>query len=126
MNKEDKKALESVKDMFSEVTMKDIDEQKITIYGAAMLDVIRVLTIVEKQQEQIKELKKQDESNSKIILNMSERHFHDREKIRAYEKLVERIIKQIKWLDKAESYWTYTEVKDMLQSLLQEEESNEC
>ena len=102
MKKEDKKALESVKDMFADVTIKDIDEQRITIYGVAMLDVIKVLAIVEKQQEQIKELKKQDESNSKIILNMSERHFNDREKIRAYEKLVERIVTKIEILRKQE------------------------
>lgn len=102
MKKEDKKALESVKDMFADVTIKDIDEQKITIYGAAMLDVIKVLAIVEKQQEQIKELKKIDESNSKIMLNMSERHFNDREKIRAYEKLVERIVTKIEILRKQE------------------------
>lgn len=102
MKKEDKKALESVKDMFADVTIEDIDEQKITIYGAAMLDVIKVLAIVEKQQEQIKELKKIDESNSKIMLNMSERHFHDRTKIRAYEKLVERIVTKIEILRKQE------------------------
>lgn len=102
MKKEDKKALESVKDMFADVTIEDIDEQRITIYGAAMLDVIKVLTIVEKQQEQIKELKKIDESNSKIMLNMSERHFKDREKIRAYEKLVERIVTKIEILRKQE------------------------
>ena len=102
MKKEDKKALESVKDMFADVTIEDIDEQKITIYGAAMLDVIKVLTIVEKQQEQIKELKKIDESNSKIMLNMSERHFHDRTKIRAYEELVERIVTKIEILRKQE------------------------
>lgn len=102
MKKEDKKALESVKDMFADVTIEDIDEQRITIYGAAMLDVIKVLAIVEKQQEQIKELKKIDESNSKIMLNMSERHFHDRTKIRAYEKLVERIVTKIEILRKQE------------------------
>lgn len=122
MKKEDKKALESVKDMFADVTIEDIDEQRITIYGAAMLDVIKVLTIVEKQQEQIKELKKIDESNSKIMLNMSERHFNDREKIRAYEKLVERIVTKIEELKKEkENYFEKQVIQheiDMLQELL--------
>lgn len=62
MNIEDKKALESVKDMFADVTIKDIDEQSITLYGVAMLDVIRVLDIVDRQQEQIKNFKIEDEN----------------------------------------------------------------
>ena len=60
MTDEEKKAIESVKDMFSDVTIKDIDEQSITIYGIAMLDVIKVLTIVEKQSKEIEELKNAD------------------------------------------------------------------
>lgn len=63
LSDEEKKAFESVKDMFSDVTIKDIDEQSITIYGVAMLDVIKVLTIVEKQSKEIEALK---ENNKKL------------------------------------------------------------
>ena len=39
-------------------------------------------------REEVKKLKKIDLSNSKIIANMSERHFQDREKIRKFEKTI--------------------------------------
>ena len=61
LSDEEKKAIESVKDMFEDVTIKDIDEQSITIYGVAMLDVIKVLTIVEKQSKEIEELNLKNE-----------------------------------------------------------------
>ena len=60
LSDEEKKAFESVKDMFSDVTIKDIDEQSITIYGVAMLDIIKVLTIVEKQSKKIEESKQKE------------------------------------------------------------------
>ena len=57
LSDKEKEAFESVKDMFSDVTIKDIDEQSITIYGVAMLDVIKVLTIVEKKEKEIEKYK---------------------------------------------------------------------
>jgi hypothetical protein len=57
LSDKEKEVLESVKDMFSDVTIKDIDEQSITIYGVAMLDVIKVLTIVEKKEKEIEKYK---------------------------------------------------------------------
>ena len=60
MSDEEKKAIERVKDMFEDVTIKDIDEQSITIYGVAMLDVIKVLTIVEKQSKEIEEAEQKE------------------------------------------------------------------
>lgn len=105
MNIEDKKALESVKDMFADVTIKDIDEQSITLYGVAMLDVIRVLDIVDRQQEQIKNFKIEDKN---IYL-----HFG-------------KILEGKKWKDKIKA--KIEEVKDgtydakiVLQSLLEKE-----
>lgn len=73
MTDEEKKAFESVKDMFSDVTIKDIDEQSITIYGLAMLDVIKVLTIVEKQSKEI-EHQKEKRENQKKELAILKRH----------------------------------------------------
>lgn len=78
MTDEEKKAFESVKDMFEDVTIKDIDEQSITIYGVAMLDVIKVLTIIEKQQKEIEhqKLKRENQRLQLAILNAKQVEFN--------------------------------------------------
>ena len=53
MNEEEKKLFKNVQDMFENINIKNIDEQSITIYGTAILDVIKALTIIEKQQKKI-------------------------------------------------------------------------
>lgn len=99
LSDEEKKAFESVKDMFSDVTIKDIDEQSITIYGIAMLDVIKVLTIVEKQSKEIEELKEINEEMGKALdeWNNGERtsifHIH-KDKIKATIEELEKLQKE--------------------------------
>lgn len=53
MSEEEKKLFKNVQDMFENINIKNIDEQSITIYGTAILDVIKALTIIEKQQKKI-------------------------------------------------------------------------
>ena len=69
-----------------------------------------------RQQKEIEELKKQDLSNTKIIANMSTRHFNDREKIRKYESLQDKIKAKIEEVKDG----TF-DAKIVLQSLLEKE-----
>ena len=123
MTDEEKKAFESVKDMFSDVTIKDIDEQSITIYGVAMLDVIKVLTIVEKQSKEIEELK-----DTRSIFNMGRRSYKNEieDKIKAeieeYEEKIKKIKEKAVWEEPydTEKYVRYTNYIYALQSLLKE------
>lgn len=71
MNKEEKKAIEIVKQIG---IGKYVEGKAKAIYT--------VLNLIENLQKENEELKALDLSNSKMIANMSTRHFHDREKIR--------------------------------------------
>lgn len=50
--------IKNVQQMFEDILIKDIESQSITIYGTAILDVIEVLNLIEKQSKEIEELKK--------------------------------------------------------------------
>ena len=94
-------------------------------------DMKIVVTLVEKQSKEIEEMKKQidldnecvialnskimdlkklDKCNSQLIANMSTRHFNDREKIRKYESLVDKIKAKIEEYEQNvkdfEEYWS--------------------
>ena len=84
-----------------------------------------ILELIEKQSKEIEELKKQDLSNSKIIANMSTRHFNDREKIRKYEALQDKIKAKIEELDDFNSPFAQRVIKfkevyltEMVQNIL--------
>ena len=87
--------------------LKNIDKQKCLMLNCPVvknnierqLKIIELNRIIRKQSKAIEELKKQDLSNSKIIANMSTRHFNDREKIRKYEALQDKIKAKIEELD---------------------------
>lgn len=118
MNIEDKKALESVKDMFADVTIKDIDEQSITLYGVAMLDVIRVLDIVDRQQEQIKNFKIEDKN---IYLQFGEilerKKWKDKIKVKIEEINKEMLNEE----NSLELFYRKKYCKEVLQSLFEKE-----
>lgn len=118
MKKEDKKALESVKDMFADVTIEDIDEQKITIYGVAMLDVIRVLNLVEEQQKEIEDL----ENGDLTTVYMS--GFYDGEK--KWKDKIKAKKEYYKSYENLEIYehYNYGEIVQVLDELYNEKEGN--
>ena len=134
MSDEEKKAIESVKDMFEDVTIKDIDEQSITIYGVAMLDVIKVLTIVEKQSKEIEEFKEDNNELRKYYATRKEveelkeinRCLHDSAENYIH---IDKIKAKIEEVDKDENvsisdFMEYAKeyAKQKLQSLLEEKE----
>ena len=58
---EEKKAIENVKDMFEDISLEELIKNKdinVTIYSSGILDILRVIGIVEKQQKEIEELEK--------------------------------------------------------------------
>ena len=60
MNKEEKKAIENVKDMFEDISLEELIKNKdinVTIYSSGILDILRVIGIVERQQKEIEALK---------------------------------------------------------------------
>lgn len=60
MNEKEKQALESVKSMFEYATIEELIKNKdfnLTIYSLGIIDVLRVIAIVEKQQEEIENAK---------------------------------------------------------------------
>ena len=90
------------------------------------LSLLKIVDIVNEQSKQIEELKKQDLSNNKIIANMSTRHFNDREKIRKYEALQDKIKAKIEELNEKSfkndiNYTEFYYKKEVLQSLLEED-----
>ena len=96
------------------------------VYKETYYAIQVVLNLIEKQSKEIEELKKQDLSNSKIIANMSTRHFNDREKIRKYEALQDKIKAKIEELNEKSfkndiNYTEFYYKKEVLQSLLEED-----
>ena len=128
MSDEEKKAFESVKDMFEDVTIKDIDEQSITIYGVAMLDVIKVLNIVEKQQKEIEELKEKN----KNMIDFSKLRLSYYDNGKGMQVIIEGFISKNKIKEKIEEYkdykntvmykkYNYEEIIKVLEELLEKE-----
>ena len=59
MSDEEKKAIESVKDMFEDISLEELIKNKdinVTIYSSGILDILRVIGIVERQQKEIERL----------------------------------------------------------------------
>lgn len=112
MNEEEKKAVEILK----EIEINTYAERK-----AIAIDT--VLKLVERLQVENEKLKVSDSSNSKIIANMSTRHFQDREKIRNSIP-VQKIKDKIEEIQE-EGYWLFTTDRDsdkcveVLQELLE-------
>lgn len=99
-------------------------QDKLTQYGKRLL-----VENIEKLQKENEELKALDLSNSKIIANMSTRHFQDREKIR--ESIpVQKVKEKIEELDKKVKDYQCVEnrinlyQRKVLQELLEENENH--
>ena len=142
MTDEEKKALKVVNNrterLIEELKIEEedlIDEPKIA-YLVTQIEANKTLVnIIEKQSKEIEELKRVDKSNSQVIANMSTRHFHDREKIRKYEELQDKIKAKIEEYEdkgmtvnlanrsagKTFQQAVHYEVKKVLQSLLEKE-----
>jgi CheY-specific phosphatase CheX len=59
MNEKEKKALESVKNIFEDISLEELIKNKdinVTIYSSGILDILRVIGIVERQQKEIERL----------------------------------------------------------------------
>ena len=123
MTDEEKEALEILK------SFEPDDLVECSIYLQALE---KITNLIEKQSKEIEELKRVDKSNSQVIANMSTRHFHDREKIRKYEELQDKIkakMKEKEWslenYDCNESDYKQSQAIgawSVLQSLLEEKE----
>ena len=60
MNKEEQKAIESVKSMFCDITIEELIKDKdfkISIYSLGIIDILKVIAIVDNQQKEIKKEK---------------------------------------------------------------------
>ena len=57
---EEEKKIKNVQEMFEDIPIKDIESQSITIYGTAILDVIEVLNLIEKQEKEIEVLREEN------------------------------------------------------------------
>lgn len=82
MSEEDKRAIESVESMFGDITIEELIKDKdfnITIFSLGILDILRVIAIVENLQEEIKE-------KSTIIMAGAE-------KVKQLEKEIQRLEK---------------------------------
>ena len=92
-----------------------------------LLDYKRVLEINEVLLKENEELKALDLSNSKMIANMSTRHFHDREKIRnsipkqKIKDKLEELNKEIKSCAEIDAIFKIKQ-EQILQELLESEE----
>ena len=60
MSGKEKKAIENVKDMFEDISLEELIKNKditVTIYSSGILDILRVIGIVERQQKEIEKLR---------------------------------------------------------------------
>lgn len=60
LSEEEKEAIESVKSMFGDITIEELIKDKnfhITIYSLGILDILKVIAIVDKYQKEIEDLK---------------------------------------------------------------------
>lgn len=64
---EEEKKIKNVQEMFEDIPIKDIESQSITIYGTAILDVIEVLNLIEKQEKEIERLKEINDELVKLL-----------------------------------------------------------
>lgn len=78
MDEEERKAVEILNTF--ELRRKTKNYKEISLEDTQSVKII--LNLIEKLQKENEKLKALDLSNSKMIANMSTRHFHDREKIR--------------------------------------------
>ena len=95
MNEEEKKAI----DFLKETNFDYLD------YDMCVSSVETISNLVERLQKENEKLKVSDSSNSKIIANMSTRHFQDREKIRNSIP-VQKIKDKIEELKQQDREWT--------------------
>ena len=117
LSDEGKKAIEYLKIEYEKLMKEDN-----ILFPLYKSDAKRLIDIIEKQSKEIEELKRVDISNSQIIANMSTRHFNDREKIRKYESLVDKIKAEIEELDDNDIGNFERRCKqEVLQSLLEKE-----
>lgn len=84
MNKEEKKFIERIEDIFYENKGKGIEHfQKVTLYEEGITDILKLLNFVEKQQ---KELEQKSETLDKITNKLKKENEKDRKTVQYYEK----------------------------------------
>ena len=112
--------------MISDQEKKAIEWLKKADWFSVRLYAPTILYLIEKQTKEIEKLKVNDLRKDELVANMSTRHFHDREKIRKYEELQDKIKSKIEELEnEKEKYFEKQVIQheiDVLQSLLNEEE----
>jgi len=117
--------------MNNKKAIKSLKEFAYTIHGTLSAGEAEiVLNLIEKLQKENEELKALDLSNSKIIANMSTRHFQDREKIRKsipvqkVKDKIEELKKKVEELTDDKGYWGGSDLLEqikVLQELLEKE-----
>lgn len=115
MSEEEKKALESVKSIFEYATIEELIKNKdinITIYSLGIIDILKVIAIVDKQQE---EIKKHEENELILCMDIEKQQ----EKVKQQQKEIENLNAEILELinQKTDGFWENDRLKNEIEEL---------